>query len=98
MREHGEGWLVPAGPAAVFAVNAQERGWVDRQCAPRRPADGSAPSPASASAVDVARQGRREAADTGARAGGTAGSGSSASSERWLASMPVNAMRTAATR
>jgi pimeloyl-ACP methyl ester carboxylesterase len=28
----GEGWKVPPIPAEVFNVNAQDRGWVDRQC------------------------------------------------------------------
>jgi pimeloyl-ACP methyl ester carboxylesterase len=29
---HGEGWKVPPIPASVFAVNATDAGWVDRQC------------------------------------------------------------------
>ncbi|MFD1611004.1 alpha/beta fold hydrolase [Sphingomonas tabacisoli] len=33
--EFGEGWRVPPIPAEVFAVNAQDRGWVDQQCTPQ---------------------------------------------------------------
>jgi pimeloyl-ACP methyl ester carboxylesterase len=30
--QHGEGWKVPPIPAKVFAVNANDAAWVDRQC------------------------------------------------------------------
>jgi pimeloyl-ACP methyl ester carboxylesterase len=33
-RATGDGWRVPPIPAAVFAVNADDRNWVDRQCTP----------------------------------------------------------------
>jgi pimeloyl-ACP methyl ester carboxylesterase len=29
---HGDGWKVPPLPASVFAVNAADAAWVDRQC------------------------------------------------------------------
>ena len=29
---HGDGWKVPLLPASVFAVNAADAAWVDRQC------------------------------------------------------------------
>ena len=29
---HGEGWKIPPIPASVFAVNAADAAWVDRQC------------------------------------------------------------------
>lgn len=29
---HGDGWKVPPIPASVFAVNAADAAWVDRQC------------------------------------------------------------------
>lgn len=31
-RQHGEGWRVPPIPAEVFAVNAADIAWVNRQC------------------------------------------------------------------
>src|ERR1700716_2321163 len=31
---HGDGWKVPPDPASVFAVNAADAAWVDRQCTP----------------------------------------------------------------
>ncbi|KRA56790.1 hypothetical protein ASD79_17170 [Caulobacter sp. Root655] len=34
-RDHGGGWKVPPNPAAMFAVNDQDRDWVDRQCTPQ---------------------------------------------------------------
>lgn len=34
-RDHGQGWLVPPIPAAVFNVNENDRAWVDRQCTPQ---------------------------------------------------------------
>jgi pimeloyl-ACP methyl ester carboxylesterase len=32
---HGDGWKVPPIPASVFAVNAADSAWVDRQCTMR---------------------------------------------------------------
>ena len=29
---HGDGWKIPPIPASVFAVNAADAAWVDRQC------------------------------------------------------------------
>ena len=31
-KQHGDGWKVPPIPAQVFAVNAADAAWVDRQC------------------------------------------------------------------
>jgi len=31
-KAHGEGWRMPPIPASVFAVNAADAAWVDRQC------------------------------------------------------------------
>jgi len=32
--DHGDGWLVPPIPAAVFNVSEDDRAWVDAQCTP----------------------------------------------------------------
>ena len=54
---HGDGWKVPPLPASVFAVNAADAAWVDRQCTMHPLSSFEAPAQISGACDDIANIG-----------------------------------------
>jgi len=51
---HGDGWKIPPIPASVFAVNAADAAWVDRQCTMHPLSSCEAPAQISGACDDIA--------------------------------------------